>query len=91
MSTVIDFPKPLSDEYLHWGVCPKCKRCDGYLNVGAQHWFHCSLHKLKWTNGSNLFSSWREETEEDWRQNFEMLFSMRKVEPLYPLQEGQGA
>ena len=24
-----------------WGVCPRCLRTDGYVNVGRNHWLFC--------------------------------------------------
>jgi hypothetical protein len=51
------------DDY--FGVCPVCKKHDGFINVGRSHWFFCKEHKIKWCAGSNIFSSWKEETEEE--------------------------
>jgi hypothetical protein len=62
-----------------FGGCPHCGRGDDYLNVGRSHWFVCREHKVKWLAGSNLFSSWREETEEDWRRNAATLAEYREV------------
>jgi hypothetical protein len=47
----------------YWGVCPQCRRNDGYINAGRSHWFFCKEHRVKWWVGANLFSSWRDETE----------------------------
>lgn len=49
----------------YFGVCPTCKKSDGYINIGKGHWFYCREHKVRWFVGSNLFSSWRDETEEE--------------------------
>ena len=54
----------------YFGVCPACGRTDGCLNIGRVHWFVCHQHKKKWSVGSNLFSSWRDQTEADWEANF---------------------
>lgn len=91
MSNVIQFPVPLADSYTRDGVCPKCHRHNGYMNVGAEHWYHCALHKLKWSVGSNLYSGWREETEADWKRNFEYLTGLVEVEPAYPSAEDKSA
>lgn len=56
-----------SDSY--WGVCPHCRRNDGYLNLGRNHWFVCHRHRVRWLIGENLFSTWRFETPEDWKAN----------------------
>jgi hypothetical protein len=53
----------------HFGVCPHCGKNDGFLNIGRAHWFVCHEHQMKWRAGENLFSNWRDETEEDWRRN----------------------
>jgi hypothetical protein len=53
-------PKPF-DAY--FGVCPRCKRNDGLLNVGHSHWFVCHEHRVTWCIGSNLFSGWRDHDE----------------------------
>jgi len=49
----------------YFGVCLKCGKTDGYINIGAGHWFYCKQHKMCWWVGSNLFSDWREETPEE--------------------------
>jgi hypothetical protein len=59
----------VSDNY--FGVCPTCGKNDGYVNVGRGHWFVCDEHKFKWFVGSNLFDSWKEQTEEEQRQLYE--------------------
>jgi hypothetical protein len=46
---------------------------DEYVNVGRVHFALCHTHRYWWRHGSNLFSSWRDETVEDWRKNAEML------------------
>jgi hypothetical protein len=60
-----------SDSY--FGVCPHCHKTDGYVNVGREHVFLCHEHKVKWSGGSNLFSDWRRQTEEEQRQILERL------------------
>ena len=56
-TNVIPFPD--IRHALHCGECPVCNKNDGYLNLGAQHWFICREHKIKWYVGDNLFDSWR--------------------------------
>jgi hypothetical protein len=70
----------------YFGLCPACRRTDGYINVERAHWFFCKAHKNKWYIGSNLFSAWRDETEEEQRRRFDELDfeSFEVVEPLYP-------
>jgi hypothetical protein len=66
------------------GLCPVCRKNDGYLNIGRDHWFFCKEHKTKWCIGSNLFSAWREQTEDDQRKIFDDLNfgSFEIVEPV---------
>ncbi len=67
---------------LCWGGCPVCGRNDGFLNVGRDHWFRCDAHKTCWWHGSNIFSGWRDENEEIWRQNVQLLGTYTKVEAI---------
>lgn len=64
-----------------FGVCPICRRYDGSLNIGSEHWFYCSKHKVKWLVGSNLFASWRHEDEDEWQRNAAKLRDFDEVEP----------
>jgi hypothetical protein len=52
----------------HFGGCPHCGHHDGIVNVGRGHWLHCAEHKVKWCVGSNLFDSWKDQTEEEQRK-----------------------
>jgi len=81
MGKIIKFP---SNEEGYFGLCPKCKKTDGYCNIYKDIWFRCDTHKVKWYAGYGLFSSWEYETEEKWQQNTEFLSSYRKVEPFFP-------
>jgi hypothetical protein len=65
----------------YFGVCPHCLKDDGYVNVHKSHWGVCHTHKTRWSIGSGLFSSWHDETEEDWKKNEAMLRGYTKVEP----------
>lgn len=49
----------------YFGLCPICKKTDGYLNIGRIHWFICKKHRSRWCIGFNVFSSWRHETESE--------------------------
>ena len=51
----------------YFGGCPHCGLTDGYLNVGRSQWFVCHEHKIKWCVASNVFSSWRHQTEAEQR------------------------
>lgn len=65
------------------GLCPVCRRSDGYLNTGRDHWFVCERHRVCWCAGSNLFSTWRDQTEADWRANAAALAGFRVVAPFH--------
>jgi hypothetical protein len=83
MGTVIEFPtKPNVDNY--FGGCPRCSKTDGYINIGRSHWFFCKAHRTKWWVGSNIFSSWREQTEDQQRRAYDEigLANFTVVEPL---------
>jgi hypothetical protein len=58
-------PEKLDD---HFGLCPVCHRTDGFANAWKSHVFYCKEHKTLWFAGSNLFSSWRDQTEEEQRR-----------------------
>ncbi len=82
MGDVVQFQRPVTADN-HFGGCPHCDRHDGYLNDGRDHWFFCNRHKTKWLVGSNLFSSWRDEDEDIWRQNRFKLAEYMTVEPIH--------
>ena len=59
--------------WLHDGAGWKC-RCPHhdnipYLNVGQEHFFYCTECRAFSSIGSNLFSSWQNESGADWRKN----------------------
>jgi hypothetical protein len=72
-----------------FGLCPHCRNNDGYVNVGRGHWFVCDEHKVMWFAGTNLFSSWRDETDEEQRRAWAArgLDEYSDIEPYYPPQE----
>jgi hypothetical protein len=80
IAPVLSNMKPHVDNY--FGGCPHCGETHGFLNVGPQHFHVCDTHRTYWLIGENLFSGWKDETEEEWDRNAEKLGSYRKVEPL---------
>jgi hypothetical protein len=64
--------------------CPFCEFNDGYINDGPDHWFICKTHQTKWRVGSNMFSGWREETDEERLRSRYRLLNYRSVEPRRP-------
>lgn len=87
MGDVIEFrrPRPPVTTEQSFGGCPTCGGNDGYLNVGPDHWCVCAAHKMKWPIGSNLFSDWRDESEDDWTGNVVWLDACHTVQPIYPM------
>ena len=74
----------MTDYENYFGGCPQCGGNDGFANVGRSHWGFCTKHKTRWCFGSNLLSSWRDETQDQQRTwyNANNLGSFEKVEPL---------
>ncbi len=55
-------------------VCVRCNKPTCWIcNIGRQHWAYCEACCVKFMVGENLFSSWREQSEEDWKKNREFL------------------
>jgi hypothetical protein len=71
----------------YFGGCPKCGRSDGLYNVYKEHWFVCHTHKVRWTIGSNILSSWRDETREDQRERWAVVADYEDIKG-DPLPEG---
>jgi hypothetical protein len=63
----------------YFGGCPECGR-NACVNVGRDHWLVCEEHKKRDIIGSNLFSSWRHETEADWERNRMLLSECEEVD-----------
>jgi hypothetical protein len=70
----------------YFGLCPVCHETDGYANSGRAHRFYCKKHKTSWCVGSNLFSSWRGQTEAEQRAIWDEigLNDSEDVEPYFP-------
>ncbi len=64
----------------YWGNCPICHLTDGFLHIGRADVCACHEHKLAWVIGDNLFSGWRDETEEDWESDRRLLSYYRIIE-----------
>jgi hypothetical protein len=81
----------LSDTSDYFGVCPTCRKTDGYVNVGRDHWFVCDEHRVRWCVGSNLFSSWRGETEAEQQAHWERVKGYDVISRSAPSPEPVGA
>jgi hypothetical protein len=72
-----------------WGEKPcSCQEEFGDLvvNVGRHHFAVCERHARYHYCGSNLFSGWREQPEEDWRKAVELFWqatAISAVDALY--------
>lgn len=78
MGEVINFPVQVH----LYGGCPHCRKHDGYLNIGREHWFVCKKHKTKWYCRGQ-FTDMKYETPEGWDRNTEYLKNYQEVEPIY--------
>jgi hypothetical protein len=54
-------------------ACPSCGEAGELVNVASSHWGICNECELKWHIGTNLFSSWRDQTEKDWKRSARLL------------------
>lgn len=70
----------------YWGLCPECVQ-DGEFNneilnrnVNRDHYMCCDKHKTFWWIGSNLFSHWREESPDTWKDHIDLLKTYTRVE-----------
>ena len=74
MSDIQKSDSPIYDQdTAYFGSCPICRETDGYVNIGRGHWFLCTKHKFFWYAGTDLFSSWEDETEQEQRKIFDEL------------------
>jgi hypothetical protein len=77
MGTLIQF-----NTQNHFGDCPKCRKNDGHINVGRDHWFVCRQHRVKWKAGHDIFPDWQQENLQVWRRNEKLLDFFMEVEPM---------
>jgi ribosomal protein L37AE/L43A len=59
--------------------CPECKQPGVLRNVGQEHWFTCDACRVKWHEGTDLFSAPEDEAREQWEQNKILLSEYREV------------
>lgn len=68
----------------HFHGCPECppsKGPDNIYNAGRAHRAACHTHRMSWLLGSNLFSSWRNETEAEQRERFREIEDYEDLTP----------
>ena len=80
---LVDRRNKVLEERSYFGLCPICLEMNGYINIGSDHWFYCREHGTKWYFGSNLFSTWKDETEKEQKGIFDELDfgSYTEIEP----------
>lgn len=88
-----DHTPPISRPHVanYFGGCPTCGQTDGYTNNGADHWFTCKAHGVRWRAGTNLFSGWKDESWVTAFMSRRLLRRLRVVEPLPACDMGPGA
>ncbi|MBL4886394.1 MAG: hypothetical protein JKY95_17925 [Planctomycetaceae bacterium] len=86
--SVLQFPEQPNTSGAYYGTCPKCRKSDGFLNIGRDLWSHCDQHQTKWFIGKNLFSDSEQETWSDWQRNGEKLENYTEIEPYYGKEAG---
>ena len=70
----------LKEENEHYfGRCDVCGEDNGCLSVGSTHHFVCHEHKKRWCIGSNLFSCWRVMTEQEFKENADLLETYEEI------------
>jgi hypothetical protein len=80
-------PFPEIQYSMHCGVCPKCGKSDGFVNLGKEHWFICRVHKSKWFAGANLFEGWENQTVAQAQSIELMLDSYKEIVPVRSIDE----
>ena len=76
------YRKPVTEA--HWGVCPLCGGTqDRVLHIRRDHYMVCSNCDVAWYVGSNLLSSWRELSQEDFERNEKKLYTMSNADAIY--------
>lgn len=63
-----------------FGSCLVCGSAGEYENIRRRHFFYCDQHRLTWSPGANLMSSWRHEDEADWRATWEHVKTYRTAD-----------
>ena len=63
----------------YFGACECGLPAYRMFNYGRAHWYYCDDCKTRWCVGENLFSGWRDESEEDWERNRERFEDYRTI------------
>lgn len=69
----------IAAEY-HFGTC-FCGKDNKYFNNRKTHYFYCDNCEVVWRIGVNLFSSWKDESEEIWKANTKKFARYIAIDP----------
>ena len=74
--------QPETDNAHFWGcpMCPRSQPPDDVYNAGRTHIGVCHQHRIGWRLGANLFSSWKDETEQQQRERYREIEDYRRVD-----------
>lgn len=72
--------RPKDGEVDYFGGCPVCGEA-AHMNYHKTNLACCLKHKVFWVVGGNLFSSWRNESEDDWHRNKARIAGCVQVSP----------
>ena len=64
-----------------FGVCPTCRRQNGWIAGAEGDWFFCDTHRVRWTLMGDVLGGWRDMTAEERFANADQLSGYREVEP----------
>jgi hypothetical protein len=73
----------MNNEANHWWGCPHCPKTKGpddVYNAGSTHVAACHTHRTTWRLGSNLFSSWKGETEAYQRERYREIEGYARID-----------
>lgn len=60
-------------KYNPYGDCPRCMRTARMKNIYRANWGYCPKCRVRWLYGENLISSWKDENEDIWYDNWNYL------------------
>lgn len=87
----VESAEKVVDQYLRRDTgFTRCNQCHEdtltIMNIGRVHWGYCQDCMVKEALGENLFSGWREQTQESWDANEKFLAGFKDL----TVQDGEG-
>lgn len=76
-------PNFLQPKEYTFGACKKCHSEGIHFNIERLNMVACENCKTQWEIGSNLFSGWKNETEDIWNENTRKYGDYEMIEPIY--------